>query len=294
MIPSDIVRQKNARSPGTGPKRASRGPAGQREKMTTMTLNDVGGLQEEARRVRGIIDLTLRQPLVAKNLGVRIPKGMLLYGPQGTGKTLIVKILAREAGMELFTIKWSHIMAMSDDVSMNMLLDTFTKARENTPSLLLLDDMESMGYDKGPITDLVRKKSAQLTYALDSLSDDDDVIVIGITDKLGTIDPNLKKHRRLGSRIEFRVPDEAGRKGILEIQTRAMPLDSVNLEHIAKMTVGFVGADLAALCREAILYALRRQASEPRPAGETVAAGPDDVKVTDLDFQAALRILGKK
>jgi transitional endoplasmic reticulum ATPase len=250
-----------------------------------LTLNDVGGLHEEARRVREIIDLSLRRPQVAKKMGVRIPKGILLYGQQGTGKTLTVKILSRESGMELFTIKWSHIMAMGDDVSMSMLLDTFTKARENAPSLLLLDDMESMGYDQSPITDLVRKKSAQLIYALDSLSDDDDVIVIGITDKLGTIDPNLKKHRRLGSRIEFKVPDEAGRKSILEIQTRAMPLENVNLDHIAKTTLGFLGADLAALCREASMSALRRQLPD---------TPVDNIRVTDADFQAALRILGKK
>jgi transitional endoplasmic reticulum ATPase len=259
-----------------------------------MTLSDIGGLHEEARRIREIIDLALRRPQVAKKLGVGIPKGILLYGQQGTGKTLTVKIMAKEADMDLFTIKWSHIMAMSDDVSMSLLLDTFAKARENAPSLLLLDDMESMGYDQSPITDLVRKKSAQLTYALDSLSDDDDVLVIGITDKLGTIDPNLKKHRRLGSRIEFKVPDEVGRKSILEIQTRGMPLENVSFDHIAKITVGFMGAELAALCREATMYALRRHAPAAGPAGETPAANPDDVRVTDADFQAALRILGKK
>ncbi|RPJ33035.1 MAG: AAA family ATPase [Planctomycetaceae bacterium] len=261
---------------------------------TTMTLGDIGGLHDEARRVREVVELSLRQPQVAKKLGVSIPKGILLYGPQGTGKTLIAKILAHEIGLDMFTIKWSHVMAMNDEVSMNMLMDIFTKAREHAPSLLLIDDMESMGYDQSPITDLVRKKSAQLIYALDSLNDDDRVVVIGITDKIGTIDPNLKKHRRLGARIEFRVPDEAGRKSILEIQTRGMPLENVNLDYVAKVSVGFMGTDIAALCREATLCALRRHVPESGLAHEIPEATLSGIHVSEPDFQAALRIIGKK
>lgn len=260
----------------------------------SMTFEDLRESHDEVRRIHEIVTLSLMQPELIARLGCSLPRGILIYGPQGTGKTLAVKLIADKAGAKLYCLDWSHIMAIGDEESLDLLLCTIREAADNGPSIVLIDDIESMGYDQGWVTGLVRKKSSQLIHALDLLDDDTPVMVIAITDKLSTIDPNLKKHRRLGARVEFRAPDEAGRRDILKLHTRAMPLDNVNLDLLAHVTTGFVGADIAALCREAAMCALHR--ALPETGGRfTPRLEPDgDIRVTDADFQAALRILGKK
>ena len=258
--------------------------------LSQITYDDVGGLEDELRKIREMIELPLKHPELFERLGISAPKGILLYGPPGTGKTLIAKAVAKESGASFFAIQGPEIMGRYYGQSEERLREIFKEAEESTPSIVFLDEIDSITPDRDSVHgDVERRVVAQLLTLMDGLSGRGDVIVIGATNRENAVDPALRRPGRFDREIEIGVPGRAGRKEILEVHLRGMPLDSdVNTDSLTGMTQGFVGADLAALCREAAMKCLSRKMSEldlDKPIPQTVL---ESMKVTMSDFVSAL------
>ncbi|HKZ89739.1 MAG TPA: CDC48 family AAA ATPase, partial [Thermoplasmata archaeon] len=262
----------------------------------TVTYEDVGGLGEELLKVREMIELPLKHAELFERLGIEPPKGVLLYGPPGTGKTLIAKAVANEAGANFYSIQGPEVMSKYYGQSEERLREKFEEAQKNAPSVLFIDELDSIAPKREEVTgEVERRVVAQLLTLMDGLQGRGQVIVIGATNREEAIDPALRRPGRFDREIEIGVPDRKGRKEILQIHTRGMPIEGTEeekdhlLTELANVTHGFVGADMAALCREAAMKALRRYLPEMDLERPVPSETLEKMRVTEGDLRNALR-----
>jgi len=226
-----------------------------------VTYEDIGGLKKEIGKIREMIELPLKYPEVFERLGISAPKGVLLHGPPGCGKTLIARVVANETDAYFISISGPEIMGKFYGESEGRLREIFEEAQANTPAILVVDEIDAIApkrEEMGGEKQVERRVVAQLLALMDGLEARGDLVVIGITNIPNTLDPALRRPGRFDREISIPIPDKNGRKEILEIHTRGMPLaQDVDLEKLAEITHGFVGADLEALCREAAMSSLR-------------------------------------
>ncbi|MHA1770068.1 MAG: CDC48 family AAA ATPase, partial [Candidatus Thorarchaeota archaeon] len=256
-----------------------------------VTYEDIGGLGKELQKIREMIELPMKSPELFKRLGITPPKGVLLHGPPGTGKTLIAKAVANESGATFKVINGPEIMSKFYGESEQKLREVFEDAEKNAPSIIFIDELDSIAPKRAEVTgEVERRVVAQLLSLMDGLAARGQVIVIGATNRPDDVDEALRRPGRFDREIEIGVPDKKGRLEILQIHTRSMPLEEgIDLEKLAAITHGFVGADLAALAREAAMKALRRALPHVDP--DTGDIPPDvlnNLYVTQDDFESAL------
>ncbi|SFG11736.1 transitional endoplasmic reticulum ATPase [Halopelagius inordinatus] len=266
---------------------ASVGPTAEQEDNSTgVTYEDIGGLDEELDLVREMIELPLSEPEVFAHLGIDPPKGVLLHGPPGTGKTLIAKAVANEVDATFLTISGPEIMSKYKGESEEKLRERFEEARENAPAIVFFDEIDSIAGKREDGGDVENRIVGQLLSLMDGLDARGDVIVIGATNRVDTLDPALRRGGRFDREIEIGVPNERGRREILDVHTRRMPLaEDVDLERLAARTHGFVGADLESLGKEAAMTALRRS-RRAKTGGERKSL--TELQVTAADFESAM------
>lgn len=262
----------------------------------TVTYEDIGGLKEELMKVREMIELPLKHAELFERLGIDPPKGVLLYGPPGTGKTLIAKAVANEAGANFYSIQGPEIMSKYYGQSEERLREKFEEAQKNAPSVLFIDELDSIAPKREEVTgEVERRVVAQLLTLMDGLSGRGQVIVIGATNRDEAIDPALRRPGRFDREIEIGVPDRGGRKEILQIHSRGMPIEGSEddrdrlLSELADVTHGFVGADVASLAREAAMKALRRYLPEIDLDKPIPAESLEKMRVIPEDFKSALK-----
>ena len=225
-----------------------------------VTYEDIGGLTDEIKKVREMIELPLRHPEIFEKLGIEAPKGVLLYGPPGTGKTLLAKAVANESSAHFISISGPEIMSKFYGESEARLREIFKEAREKSPSIIFIDEIDSIAPKREEVTgEVERRVVSQMLSLMDGLESRGKVIVISATNRPNAIDPALRRPGRFDREIEIKVPDKKGRKDILSIHTRNMPLaDDVKIDKISAVSHGYVGADLEYLCKEAAMKCLRR------------------------------------
>ena len=236
-------------------------PAKEEElKAPRVTYEDIGGLGDAVRKVREMIELPLRHPELFVRLGVEAPKGVLLHGPPGTGKTLLARAVANETQAHFTAISGPEIVSKFYGQSEENLREIFKQAQEDAPSIIFIDEIDSIAPKRDEVTgEVERRIVAQLLSLMDGLQSRGKVVVIGATNRPNSLDPALRRPGRFDREVEIGIPDRDGRLEILQIHTRGMPLaDDVTLEELASITHGYVGADLAALAKEAALRSLRR------------------------------------
>ena len=255
-----------------------------------VTYDDVGGLDDELRRIREMIELPLKHPELFERLGIGAPKGVLLYGPPGTGKTLIAEAVANESGANLLSVRGPEIIGQYYGQSEERLRDIFKEASENAPSIIFLDEIDSIAPNRDSVSgEVERRVVAQLLTLMDGLGDRGNVIVLAATNREDSIDPALRRPGRFDREIEIGIPGLKARSDILSVHLRDMPLtEDVSVEALAGMTQGFVGADLAALCREAAMKCVRTHMKNldlDKPIPIDILEG---MKVSLLDFKEAL------
>jgi len=258
----------------------------------TVTYEDIGGLHEQIQRIREMIELPLRYPELFQKLGIDPPKGVLLYGPPGCGKTLLAKAVATEAEANFILINGPEVMNKYYGESEARLREIFRKAEEDAPSIIFIDELDAIAPKRSEVVGEVEKRVvAQLLALMDGLETRGQVIVIGATNRPNALDPALRRPGRFDREIEIGIPDRNARREILQIHTRGMPLaDGVDLDKLAEITRGYTGADLAALCREAAMKAVRRilpniDFTEEKIPSEIL----DNLVVTMKDFLNAFR-----
>ena len=257
-----------------------------------VTYDDVGGLRDQLKKLRELVELPLRHPEFFRRLGIDPPRGVLLYGPPGCGKTLIAKALANESGARFFAISGPEIMSKFYGESEARLREIFREAKEKAPSIIFIDEIDAIAPKREEVTGEVEKRVvAQLLALMDGLESMGNVIIIGATNRIDDIDPALRRPGRFDREIEITVPNTEGRMEILQIHTRGMPLArSVDRRKIAEITHGYTGADLKALCREAAMNALRRLLPEKYlEKGEISASVLNKLRVSQSDFTMAFK-----
>ena len=257
-----------------------------------VAYEDIGGLDEELEQVREMIELPMRHPELFKRLGIDPPKGVLLHGPPGTGKTLIAKAVANEIDASFHTVSGPEIMSKYYGESEEQLREVFEEASEEAPAIIFMDELDSIAAKREEAGgDVERRVVAQLLSLMDGLEERGEVVVIGATNRVDAIDPALRRGGRFDREIEIGVPDREGRKEILQVHTRNMPLhEEINLDVYAENTHGFVGADLESLAKEAAMSALRR--IRPRldlESDEIDAEVLESIEVLESDLKAALK-----
>ncbi|HEY9698754.1 MAG TPA: AAA family ATPase [Trichocoleus sp.] len=258
-----------------------------RSAQSASSLQDVGGLGEVLQELRELVEIPLKRPDLLVQLGLEATRGVLLVGPPGTGKTLTARALAQELGVNYIAIVGPEIMGKYYGEAEARLRSLFEKASRSAPCLIFIDEIDSLTPDRSKVEGEVEKRVvAQLLSLLDGFSTRQGIIVLAATNRPDHLDPALRRPGRFDREVQFRVPDRFGRLEILKIMTRTMPIDSsVNLETIADLAVGMVGADLRALAQKAAYTALRRQVpslTEPTPRHLTV---------TQSDFLQALKVI---
>jgi len=257
-----------------------------------VTYEDIGGLDRELEQVREMIELPMRHPELFQQLGIEPPKGVLLHGPPGTGKTLMAKAVANEIDASFSTISGPEIMSKYYGESEEQLREVFEEAEENAPAIVFIDELDSIAPKRGETQgDVERRVVAQLLSLMDGLEERGQVIVIGATNRVDAIDPALRRGGRFDREIEIGVPDKEGRKEILQVHTRGMPLaEEINIENYAENTHGFVGADLATLTKESAMNALRRIRPElDLESDEIDAEVLERLEISDTDFREAMK-----
>ena len=257
-----------------------------------VTYDDIGGMGETIDQLREMVELPLRYPELFQRLGVDPPKGVLLYGPPGTGKTRLARAVANESEAEFFLINGPEIMGSAYGESEKRLREIFEAAAKAAPSIIFIDEIDSIAPKRGNVSGEAEKRLvAQLLTLMDGLEPRANLVVIAATNRPDAIDEALRRPGRFDREIVVGVPDERGRREILAIHTRGMPLDAkVDIAELARTTYGFVGADIAALAREAAIEAVRR--IMPRLNLEEVSIPQEvleDLSVTREDFVNALK-----
>ncbi|WP_256402507.1 CDC48 family AAA ATPase [Halorubrum salinum] len=269
---------------GDGSDGASEGP--------DVTYEDIGGLDDELEQVREMIELPMRHPELFKRLGIDPPKGVLLHGPPGTGKTLIAKAVANEIDANFHTISGPEIMSKYYGESEEQLREVFEEAAEESPAIIFMDELDSIAPKREEAGgDVERRVVAQLLSLMDGLEERGEVVVIGATNRVDAIDPALRRGGRFDREIEVGVPDRDGRKEILQVHTRNMPLvEGIDLDEYAENTHGFVGADLESLAKESAMHALRRIRPELDLESDEIDADVlNSIQVTESDFKEAIK-----
>ena len=260
--------------------------------MHIVAYEDIGGLKDEIQKVREMIELPLRHPEIFEKLGIEAPKGVLLFGPPGTGKTLLAKAVASESNSHFISISGPEIMSKFYGESEARLREIFKEAREKAPSIIFIDEIDSIAPKREEVTgEVERRVVSQLLSLMDGLEARGKVIVIAATNRPNAIDPALRRPGRFDREIEIKVPDKRGRLEILQIHARNMPLDTdVDQDKIASVTHGFVGADLEYLCKEAAMKCLRRLLPELNLEDEKVPPETLEKLVINMnDFDYATR-----
>ncbi|ABA19694.1 AAA ATPase, central region [Trichormus variabilis ATCC 29413] len=249
------------------------------------SLKDVGGLGEVVKELKELIAIPLKRPDLLAKLGLEPTRGVLLVGPPGTGKTLTARGLAEELGVNYIALVGPEVISKYYGEAEQRLRGIFEKAAKNAPCIIFIDEIDSLAPDRSAVEGEVEKRLvAQLLSLMDGFSHSQGVIVLAATNRPDHLDPALRRPGRFDREVQFRVPDVKGRRDILQILTRAMPLeDTVDLDAIAERSVGFVGSDLKALCQKAAYTALRRQ----MPSVES--AVPENMTVSQVDFLQALK-----
>jgi len=262
------------------------------ERMDDVGYEDIGGLRKELGQIREMIELPLRHPQLFKKLGVKPPRGVLLHGPPGSGKTLIARAVANETGAFFFVVNGPEIMSKMTGESESNLRKVFEEAEKNAPAIIFIDEIDSIApkRDGRGSGEADRRTVSQLLTLMDGLKKRSNVVVIGATNRPNTLDPALRRFGRFDREIDIGVPDENGRLEVLRIHTRNMKLaDDVDLERIAAETHGFVGSDLAALCTEAAMNCIRDKMDMLDIEGDTIDAGLlNSLAVTQEHFKLAL------
>jgi len=235
-------------------------PAPEAKGLPRTTYEDIGGLHEEIQRVREMVELPLRHPELFQRLGIDPPKGVMLHGPPGCGKTLLARAVANESEANFHSINGPEIMSKFYGESEARLREIFQQAQQNSPSIIFIDELDAIAPKREEVTgEVERRVVAQLLALMDGLSGRGNVIVIGATNRPSALDPALRRPGRFDREIEIGVPDKQGRYEVLQIHTRGMPLaEDVDLKKLAEMSHGYTGADVAALGRETAMKALRR------------------------------------
>ncbi|HEX7207250.1 MAG TPA: CDC48 family AAA ATPase [Nitrososphaeraceae archaeon] len=270
---------------GAVPKASAKG-------VPRVTYEDIGGLKNEVQKVREMIELPLRHPEIFERIGIEAPKGVLLYGPPGTGKTLLAKAVANETNANFYSIGGPEIMSKFYGESEERLRETFKQAQENAPSIIFIDEIDSIAPKREEVSgDVEKRVVSQLLTLMDGIGSRGKLVVIGATNRPDALDPALRRPGRFDREIEIGIPDQEGRYDILQIHTRGMPLtEDVNLESFAKITHGFVGADLEALSKEAAMRSLRRILPEINMEQTKIPVEVlNKIKITHKDFEDALK-----
>lgn len=267
--------------------------------LVDVSYEDIGGLKEEVKKVREMIEIPLKRPELFEKLGIAPPKGVLMHGPPGTGKTLLAKAVASESDAHFIAINGPEIMSKYVGGSEENLREYFEEAEENSPSIIFIDELDAIAPKREETNGEVERRTvAQLLTLMDGLKSRGQVVVIGATNRPDSLDPALRRPGRFDREIEIGVPDTDERKEVLEIHTRNMPLaDDVDLDKIANTTHGFVGADLESLCKEAAMRVVRRILPEiqndeeiPKEVMEKIVVTGDDFKNAQKEIQpSALR-----
>jgi len=258
----------------------------------TIAYEDIGGLKDEIQKVREMIELPLRHPEIFEKLGIEAPKGVLLFGPPGTGKTLLAKAVANESNSHFISISGPEIMSKFYGESEARLREIFKEAREKAPSIIFIDEIDSIAPKREEVTgEVERRVVSQLLSLMDGLEGRGKVIVIAATNRPNALDPALRRPGRFDREIEIKVPDKRGRLEILQIHARNMPLDTdVDQDKIAGVTHGYVGADVEYLCKEAAMKCLRRLLPELNLEDEKVPPETLEKLVINMnDFDYATR-----
>jgi transitional endoplasmic reticulum ATPase len=277
-------------------------PAPEGKGLPRTTYEDIGGLHEEIQRVREMVELPLRHPELFQRLGIEPPKGVLLHGPPGCGKTLLARAVANESEANFYSINGPEIMSKFYGESEARLREIFQQAQQNAPSIIFVDELDAIAPKREEVTgEVERRVVAQLLALMDGLSGRGNVIVIGATNRPSALDPALRRPGRFDREIEIGVPDRKGRYEVLQIHTRGMPLvpykegekgEGVNLDRLADMTHGYTGADLSALGRETAMKALRRYLPQINLEEERIPpAVLEKMEVQMSDFENAYKEL---
>ncbi|MGC9009962.1 MAG: CDC48 family AAA ATPase [Sulfolobales archaeon] len=264
----------------------------QLSRITKVTYNDIGGMKDVILKVRELVELPLKYPEIFKKLGIDPPKGILLYGPPGVGKTLLAKALANEVGAYFIAINGPEIMSKFYGESEQRLREIFEEARKNAPAIIFIDEIDAIAPKRDEVVgEVERRVVAQLLTLMDGLQGRGDVIVIGATNRIHAVDPALRRPGRFDREIEIPLPDKNGRLEILMIHTRNVPLaEDVDLEKLAEITHGFTGADLAALVKEAALRTIRRTININDLDRESISPELlENLKVSMSDFLEAYK-----
>merc|ERR1711966_396110 len=261
------------------------------EKLDDAGYDDVGGVRKQMAQIREMIELPLRHPALFKTLGVKPPRGILLYGPPGSGKTLIARAVANETGAFFFVINGPEIMSKMSGESESNLRKAFEEAEKNAPSIIFIDEIDSIAPKRDKTQgEVERRIVSQLLTLMDGLKSRAHVIVMAATNRPNSIDPALRRFGRFDREVDIGVPDETGRMEVLRIHTKNMKLaEDVDLEQVARETHGFVGADLAALCTEAALQCIREKMDVIDIEEDTIDAEVlESMAVTNAHFRSSL------
>ena len=257
-----------------------------------ITYDELGGLKSEVQKIREMVELPMRHPELFEKIGVEAPKGVLLYGPPGTGKTLLAKAVAGETNAHFISISGPEIMGKHYGESEERIREIFTQAEENSPSIVFIDEIDSIAPKRDEVSgELEKRIVSQLLTLMDGMKSRGNVVVIAATNRPDSIDPALRRPGRFDREIEIGIPDDEGRFDILSIHTRGMPIDEkVDLKQISKTTHGFVGADLEILSKEAAMKSLRRILPEIDYDEEKISSEIlEKIQITSDDFRDALK-----
>jgi len=265
------------------------------EKIPELTYEDIGGLSDEIKKIREMVEIPLKHPEIFEKLGIEPPKGVLLYGPPGTGKTLLAKAVANESDANFILLNGPEVMSKFYGESEKKIRDMFEEAEKTAPAIIFIDELDAVAPKReDTVGEVERRVVSQILTMMDGLKSRGKVIVIGATNRINAIDPALRRPGRFDREISLNVPGKEGRLSILKIHTRGMPLaKDVNLSEIASITHGFVGADLESLSKEAAMNVLRKYLPQMKLDEEEQI--PQNVLekliVYQKDFMDALRIV---
>jgi transitional endoplasmic reticulum ATPase len=264
------------------------------EKIPEITYEDIGGLNEEIKKIREMVEIPLKHPEIFERLGIEPPKGVLLHGPPGTGKTLLAKAVANESEANFILLNGPEIMSKYYGESEKKIRNIFEEAEKTSPTIIFIDEIDAMAPKREDVSgEVERRVVSQLLTMMDGLKSRGKVIVIGATNRVNAIEPALRRPGRFDREIGINAPDKDGRLAVLQIHTRGMPLTkSVNLKEIASLTHGFVGADLEALSKESAMAVLRQHLHKIKLDEEKI---PNEILeklvVRQSDFLDALKVV---
>lgn len=264
------------------------------EKIPEINYEDIGGLREEIKKIREMVEIPLKHPEIFEKLGVQAPKGVLLHGPPGTGKTLLAKAVANESDANFILLNGPEIMSKFYGESEKKIRDMFSEAEKTAPAIIFIDEIDAIASKREEaVGEVERRVVSQILTMMDGLNARGKVIVIGATNRVNAIDPALRRPGRFDREIGINVPDKEGRLAILKIHTRGMPLRKVDLNELATVTHGFVGADLEALTKEAAMNVLRKFLPKMKLDGEEQIPKEilEKLIIAQKDFKDALKVV---